>query len=541
MFRNQTVIRSNHRPNPVLVRRFVRQALAPSLLCALVAGPASADVFTVGAAGACTHEDLQDAIQAAYTNDTPTPTADIIRLSPNERGYYGEYEVFDQQLTISGGYADCDATSPSPGVLTKIARPDGARHFTVHSTGIPAHVSLENLNLLFDEGTPSEIGEGGSIHLSGRSVFIDGEDGAHLVLGDMGIVWQNQAKIGGGIACRGEGGITMHEVALVLDNKAGVAGGGLYLEGCSLQTYPQDPWAGVMRNLAQEGGGIFATAGSRVDMLGNVLQNTAGNGGGALVEGEGSIFIVAGGLVADNVATFDGAGIHARAQSNVSVFNNVEECTDLSRCGALTGNKAIGVGAALYVADSTAYVRSARVADNGADLGAVAVVKGASAYLDILSSEIVGNSSEYQIRVDGGATFRARHLTVGDNQDFDPRDGDTWYLHNMPSDSEIHNTIFWDEDGLVHDAFLVPTSAYSCFLVPDITLDPGTPSPIVGNPAFVDEAARDFRLGLNSDAVDLCRPSLFPEPDRLRNSRVVDDPFVPNTFGAADAGAFERR
>ena len=65
------------------------------------------------------------------------------------------------------------------------------------------------------------------------------------------------------------------------------------------------------------------------------------------------------------------------------------------------------------------------------------------------------------------------------------------------------------------------------------------PLPDSCNPDFVDEASRDFRLGANSDAIDMCD---FPAPtlDRASNTTGFDLPRVTDWLGPFDAGAFER-
>lgn len=551
-------------PPPPRAVRFLRRAAVLSATAALTALPASAAIFTVGSNGECTHETLQDAIQAAYNNESPVPTVDEIRLSEREGEeegaipFVGEYEIFDQVVSIRGGFENCDSTSRSG--QTQIDRPEGARHFTIYSSGADTRVTLEGLNLV-TTGGPAEIGEGGSIHLSGRShltvrdshvgqgvaeigggIFIDGEDGAYLNLDDMAVVWQNEAQIGGGIFCSGEGGVWLSKTALVLKNTADSAGGGLYLDGCSLYVDRQTPWTGIIRNVADEGGGIYATGGSRAEVRGNLLENVANRGGAALVEVEGSQLILNGGLTASNVALGQGAGVYARRQGFVSMFYRDEECVDLSVCNAMVDNRATHDGGAFYgESGAQIFITGARLADNGSRYGAVAVIDGSTSYLDMESTEVVGNVGDIMVQVTGGAVFRGSYLTLGDNKPHLVTSGDLWAFNNRPSNSEVRNTILWDEDGRFHLASSSPVGAYTCLLIPTMFHDPGSPTAVVGDPRFVDEAARDFSLGPNSEAVDLCPATLSSNPDRAFQDRVRNDGSEPDIHGPADAGAFERQ
>lgn len=542
------------RPKPAVggdrAKAWLGRFIPLMLIAWVLAAPAGAAVFTVGSDSACNFETLQEALQATLDNDAPMPTDDTIRVARNQT-HVGIFEIYDQVVTIRGGYDSCADVTPSG--HTKLIRQPGVRHFTIFSDAVSyTRVTLSGLELIYDHPVPSDVDVGGSIYQRGQThltiynsfvgdgaaeigggIFVDGQDGAYLRLDELSVVWNSQARFGGGVACLGEGDVHMSKSAVVLDNKADSAGGGVFLDGCTLYQELQMPLAGVIRNTAEEGGGIFATGGARADLFGNVLANYGRDGGGILVEGEGSLVVVQG-LVADNAATGDGAGIYARSQSNVSVFYNHEQCDDLSQCAAIVGNRAIGIGGGLY-AGSGAYmhVNRALLADNGSDIGAVAVVDGETSGLHLENSVIVGNAGDVLIQVANGANMRAYHLTVADNHRLNTRTGEIWYLVNMPSDTEIWNTIFWDDDGLFHDAGGAPAGAFNCLLIPDIFVDPGTSSATVGVPDFADEAARDFRLGLGSDAVDLCRPGLFPTPDRDRQPRVVND--------LADAGAFERQ
>jgi hypothetical protein len=62
----------------------------------------------------------------------------------------------------------------------------------------------------------------------------------------------------------------------------------------------------------------------------------------------------------------------------------------------------------------------------------------------------------------------------------------------------------------------------------------------VGDPRFVAQGAGDFRLGVNSPALDRAADIGFPPTDLDGNPRAVDQPAVPDQPGPVDLGAYER-
>lgn len=86
-------------------------------------------------------------------------------------------------------------------------------------------------------------------------------------------------------------------------------------------------------------------------------------------------------------------------------------------------------------------------------------------------------------------------------------------------------------------------STWRCLLLPSYLYDPGVVPVRFGDPDFINEADRDFRLGTNSLAVDFCDTYAgWAMLDRAGEPRPVDSAVpVTNTWGEYDAGAFERQ
>ncbi|HVT31038.1 MAG TPA: hypothetical protein VHE32_00205, partial [Rhodanobacteraceae bacterium] len=67
----------------------------------------------------------------------------------------------------------------------------------------------------------------------------------------------------------------------------------------------------------------------------------------------------------------------------------------------------------------------------------------------------------------------------------------------------------------------------------------GSATSIQGEPTFVDAASRDYHLTLTSLGIDYAPAAAGY--DLEGNTRNVDLPGIPNTYGPLDLGAFERR
>lgn len=527
-------------------------------LAALAPQPACAEIVWVGGDEACRFDNLADALQ--YTHDNG-PDFDEIRLAPSpdlDGAYYGWYLIEDQNVNLLGGYPRCGETSPRS--TTKMVRYAGTRNFVVRSAPLAEswyQVYFERLVLVSDGTGPSGFAEGDSIHLSGSNhltlaatvvdgghavrgggIFIDGmgigvDTDLYLTKGT--ILQKNSAdEEGGAIACRDFAGIYMDYDSLIVDNSA-KRGGGLYLDDCVINVEPQHRFAGILRNSAVEGGGAYLRNGGSIDLDGNMHENKARRGGGIFGTGEQVRVRMDGGAMFGNVAEEAGGALYAEHQIQ-AVFDAYSGCTgrDLAICSAVSGNQA-PLGSAAYArAGAEVWFFRARLADN---LGKTLVTaRGTDTEIRLNTTEVVGNTADLMIDLGSGATLLSTFVTVADNH---PLDQEVWIFHDNPASVVFENSIFWDDDGLIHDTSYNLPGTWDCLVVWPGAQPGGGAATKTDDPDFTDAAGRDFTLGMNSSAVDFCNATGHVWDDRLGVPRPQDAEPV-NWYGTYDAGAFER-
>lgn len=544
-------------------RRLV--VLLGTLLGFLLAGlPATAATFTVGSdPDNCDFVSLSAALAAAAANDTPIPSNDLIKLA-NDQLYWGQYDIKDQGVTIRGGYADCLPGTPVTGT-TKILRHDGSRHFKISSSVGRMYSRLEHLRLTYDGAPTLWVGRGGSIFQTGDTtltlqdttvengaanfgggIHLENSAGAYprLLLEGLTVLRDNQAETGGGISCEPHTDVSLNDLSLLLNNRS-KNGGGIYADGCTVNIRSKSPWTGIIQNSATEdGGGLYAKGQTVVYSWPTTISiNKAKRGGGVFASAEGTRLFFLDGLISDNTAEVDGGGIYAEDLAEVDVYYSTynSDCLDdLKSCAAVSYNVAGEHGGAFY-AGSGAKINAdrTRLADNMALLGgSVATGIGPETLIRMHHSVVVGNTGDVMVELEEEAQFEGRFLTLGDNH---PLSEPPWTMVTYAADSFLTNSIYWDDDGRVHDGPAFGSPRWNCFLLKASTDNPGSVFFRVGGADFVDESARDFRLKDTSKAIDMCdSDGTSTIQDRLGNPLAVNLP-NPDGLGTYDAGAFERQ
>jgi hypothetical protein len=200
-------------------------------------------------------------------------------------------------------------------------------------------------------GPDSTIRDGTAISGDGGNVAVDGS--TLSMHGDMfgGFAGAN----GGGIAGRDPNSIeSVITVWGEVHGNLADFGGGVYIEGIDSVLTVRGT---ITDNDAEAGGGILAELSglARVDENGSVSANRADRGGGIRVMGPGSVDLVSGATIADNVAYKVGGGINAvnadiTADEGVLFDENVAESQDnLTQGGGairLSNSTFTGVGVA---------------------------------------------------------------------------------------------------------------------------------------------------------------------------------------------------
>jgi|GEM_PF-5412133 len=310
----------------------------PFLFAVLLAGglsaPARAAIFTVGGDAACTHSNVLLAILAASGNG---PGLDEIRIATNQTytGVIGP--VSSHSVHLRGGFASCSASTPSGRTLLSGT---GDSNSTISTSGTAAAYVLVVEDIALVNALGGIGRRGGALRVEGDfavelrnvavsgnragrggGVFIDGSNGAALVLTGGTLIINNTASIsGGGIYCRQGGQIIGIGGGSLLQNVAenGGAdpaesgnGGGAALYGCRMSlTALGGPLDGVVLNrAARDGGGFYLRNDAQLDLRGNadtpvrVIDNQAGGGGGG-------------------IAVRDALPVSAANRSRVNIFNS---------------------------------------------------------------------------------------------------------------------------------------------------------------------------------------------------------------------------
>ncbi|MCB9741332.1 MAG: putative metal-binding motif-containing protein [Alphaproteobacteria bacterium] len=191
---------------------------------------------------------------------------------------------------------DCDGDASDVGLVTYVA-PDGTHEdqSARFAAGEGLGMSLDGGELYFCEGTwPLSLQVTGDALVHGiggpERVTLDAErEGAVIFTTDPvsldlrgfaavnGIGWRDGGqRVGGGLACIGEAEITAQDLA-IRDSRA-VLGGGIYLEGCSLDAERLE----VTGNQASSQGGGLWMSGSQASLTRSDLSDNEGGEAGAL-------------------------------------------------------------------------------------------------------------------------------------------------------------------------------------------------------------------------------------------------------------------
>jgi len=439
-------------------RRFLYAALSAATLAA---GAAQADIITVGQSG-CDFSSIQSAVTAAQSGDT-------LRL--RTQGFVENFNV-SKSLTIEGGYDSCGDATPSQ--LTTITGPIGAGDTVIEITAQQVEVVLRNLVVNGGEddgrGGGLEVGLGSTVEVDdvafplndaelGGGIYLDASATLRLA-GPLSVVG-NTATRGGGIYAGSSATILFGSSgggAVTIDgNSANPSGqgGGIWLGNNALLRTDSAFSTVVSENDSLLGGGIYASAGSRIDTLDLTIENNlAASGGGLFLAGTGGVtptqpsyWLGTGTTIRDNQALgggciyLDDAGgqyllLQGRCTSNEAIDGagiNMQGEGRLSMHGVLGQNQASGSGGGLF-AEAGEITLGGNLVDNSASSGGGAYVR----FADVVaqSAQFIANtatSSGGGLYISGG-DFNARwHNGFGTNFNQNSaaqQDGGAIYIEN---------------------------------------------------------------------------------------------------------------
>ncbi len=270
-----------------MTRSFTRFP-APSafvfLLTLASLSPAQALTYLVGAGavpGVCDFNNLQSAINAAASN----PGEDFIRVASDQTYSALALSIGQQDLTLTGGYANCSAALP-PGALpsgsTILNGAGGAAAPVVSISGSGVRVLTGFQIRNGDNVQGNGLGCGGGIYFNGRG---------ELRIQNVGIS-QNNANSGGGICFVGTAtptALTIESDVVINNNNAITGnGGGVAIAGTARMFALRDRTYIALNGAPNgNGGGIYLQPPANVDIgspgyTGNgvIYGNNARRGGG---------------------------------------------------------------------------------------------------------------------------------------------------------------------------------------------------------------------------------------------------------------------
>ncbi|MDZ7791619.1 MAG: hypothetical protein U5L08_14215 [Xanthomonadales bacterium] len=383
--------------------------------------PRGGIVRTVGAGLDCDYANLNDALVDAADGDT-------IRLAESGDYIGRTYQIlnFDGQLTIDGGYQDCETTTPA---AKTVLDADGAgRVFYIEQNtgfvgtdmqivlkdievvngdnsgsfgggglminGIPGilDVTLENVTVRDNQSTT----RGGGIHLR-----VNGDrdgPGTMLTMDNSSNLLSNSSnENGGGLACSSLGSVldtsTLVRLGAVgIRQNTAVDGAGIFVDGCkrvfAYIGYDVSYAGSIVDNDASgDGGGISVVNGGEALIRGDAfsgfgipsgaaefLSNSAQLGGGVHVAGDGSYLFLGDAVLDRNTAEFRGGGIHVE-QSGRVVMRRLQN----QPCAQATGSQ---------------NPRCSKIVDNRviSNTSGMAIEVNSMAEIEVIRTEITGHS-----------------------------------------------------------------------------------------------------------------------------------------------------
>lgn len=529
-------------------------------------------VRTVGSLMSCDYQDLQAAIDGA--ND-----GDELRLM--DETFVGNYYT-GKGLKLIGGFQDC--TSDSRSGRTRL---DGnGVGTTLRITG-PLEITVELERLRITNG--SATGNGGGIHIKGggREIVLsnvqvdqnhsDGDGGGiriqdapgtALYLLDLSVVVNNSAGgNGGGIACN-MGGESSNAWVIFdrgqINDNQGVNGGGVYADNCLMASHAGGLLQGIVGNQASQGGGIFATGGSIVGLIGDspgfmvpgdpdypahVVDNVSdNNGGGVYLDGTETSLLAVDAVISGNEAGFEGGGVYVTGGASAKIERIAQtDCSGI-RCSQLKLNSAGLAGAAIRVESGHVELFKTYVHNNGVPegdiidgIGGAALVGGTGPASLVTEGIVVHDNSGGTIFHASGAeaTIELAWSTLADNQARSAVVG-----ASADGVVDLNSSIVWEDQPTVPLAQVSGSGSGSvngdCLVAFELDTLSSHVVSIEADPEFVDPVGADYHLQSSSPAVDKCNdfylPSLTDIDNEPRGVRYHDDSVSPWLF---DAGADE--
>lgn len=579
-------------------RRPGKASAVAAIFAMLLAVPALAATYRVGAGSGCTHSTIQAAVDAAAGN----PGLDTVRItrSLNYTGQAVLVQADTAGIEFSGGYSDCvtnDVTAPRT-----IVSGNGGTADAVFSLRGAATVFMFNLDVT---GGDNDAGGGGIEVIGGpKTIVLDdmtirGNQGRYgggisatnavsnstdlqvIIDGDSSIVGNTSSETGfqfggGGLYCE-NASVRVTGASYFLGNTSGNYGGGIAAHQCAVDIGSTGLLGGVLlgNSAAHDGGALHASSSrSVVDIYtvdpqspASILGNTAGDDGGAIMVFTNASVSLYDSIVGNNVARRGGAIAIDDVDGSPSITRflmqgttlgapaTARNCAERERCNRISGNlaaNASGVaegGAALFLRGGNEYtavatLRGTRVDSNNGrnlvdiDLDGDAAFDGALIEGNEVTESLFDVAGPHAENVVLAATTIAGNA-LGTGHPVILARNVCAIDGPIYRGAHAYRSIVWQPGHAL--VAMNGTPDLDCFqflLGNDLGPLPASSLNVVGDPMFVDTASGDFRLPATSPALDFAVAQPV-NSTRDRGRRVIDDPAVANFAGPQDLGAYE--
>lgn len=517
--------------------------------------------LTVGNGNSCDFNEIQAAVTFAKNS---MGSIDTIRVA-SDKDYPENVTIDDMDILITGGYDNCSNAALNIGDLSKPAVYGSNEGVIIKVTGdgLTREVDIRHL-AIGNANAGIETTANANIRVRDLVIVNNNNAGIFIFGGDNFVTLENvviYGTEGSAVACFGENNsINIQGESELRNNESPTQGGGMSIgSACKANVYA--PTVIAENTAAQNGGGIYVSGGSLVNLRGiNVSYNQAdsdsdndGNGGGLFVKDPLSI-VNAINVTFEGNSAYSGGAVAAHDDGSFTSYaENTQNnpCVNEGQCTEYKGNTAVSRGGVLHATtQGQIKVLHANITGNGLlDHGLVAH-SSVDGVIDIEGSMIVKNGGEdlpgsslfFSNGVSGNnlATIRLNHVTIADNHVLN---GES-VVRNFFGVFSMNASIVID-DVDVSNAVAPESHSFECVMAHETDSFSAGGTVTVNDPQFANPTINDYHLKPTSPAIDYCYDA---EPLTVElgydidfENRNYDDPNVTDLHGHYDIGADEYR
>lgn len=560
--------------------------LAGILALGWVAGaPVGAAELRVGTGTGCVYATIADAVAQAVANGT---ASDLILVKASPAQTIAAPINIDMNVAgtveIVGGFGTCTDPLPIAGLRTTVSL-NSPSAFTIQNAGASTRTfTLQQVALIAGVGSgrlvdvsgrvfvnvddallsAGKANDGGNVRMAGPNVTLFITGGATIYSGDA-------TNNGGGVHCSGGGSVLLDDGG-ISDNDADVAGGGIYLDGCSMNVFagggsvgcPGGTNRGIVCNTAGpgsligSGGGVYATNGAVVNFLGSATEraaltlNRADYGGGLFATGAATDIEFRDADILQNLGLLGGGGVFVDNGAQLLIRSTIANCKSPNGCSRVMNNgtaSAVGEsspGGGIRVAGGAdATIRRTNFFANSAGhgIGAAIAVTGAGSTV-LLEGDILYAQLARPIDVSDGANLTAAFVTAWGNN---VGSSATFNVGGAGSNAAVFSSVTLDDA-----TFSPPTGGATlyadCIVTRSLANFPPPPDAASfelvasADAVLAAPASGSPRLRADSPAIDYCDTFRYTpvDTDIHGEARGFDAPAVANgPFGTYDLGVDE--